>query len=301
MSENSSLRSPPRIAQPRPTQPPKGIVLQQIIAVEQRLAQKEARNGRKSTIPEEKSSADGAQDYELDLNDDSTYNDSGDLASTVKVAKEDTLRSKDESASDTMVIEKKDSAQSTINSSIASCKSRRRIGSDDDDDSLSHAVRAIAKAGEGNLNSNLNLDIPSEVRYCKNVLELFQVEKELGSGSFGKVVEVKSKETGKSYAAKVIPNTSQNRSNFVAEYRVLKRISELDKENSSNLMHLYDAMIDDSNFYLLCELCKGPLLFDHIMQSKSFSENLAILYVSHILNGLKFLHDNSIVHRDLKV
>lgn len=144
-----------------------------------------------------------------------------------------------------------------------------------------------------------SLESLSAVRHMTNVLDFYEVEGSLGNGSFGKVVQVKCKEDGVSYAVKVIPNKAEDSFNFFNELRVLKLLNQLHPHHP-RLMSFHDAMKDDDNYYLICELCRGPLLFDHIMANGNFSENTAAVYVRQILEGLLFLHDNSIVHRDLK-
>eukprot|EP00475_Leptophrys_vorax_P041531 TRINITY_DN782_c0_g1_i1.p1 TRINITY_DN782_c0_g1~~TRINITY_DN782_c0_g1_i1.p1 ORF type:complete len:770 (-),score=202.62 TRINITY_DN782_c0_g1_i1:67-2265(-) len=137
------------------------------------------------------------------------------------------------------------------------------------------------------------------IRYVENVYEFYDVDGELGSGSYGTVVCAKEKATGRQFAVKVMPITAEDSINFMNEYRVLKHLHELSPDNKY-LMHFHEAVRDSKNFYLICELLRGPMLFDYIMTCKNFSEKVASAYVAEILEGLLFLHSNSIVHRDLK-
>ena len=51
---------------------------------------------------------------------------------------------------------------------------------------------------------------------------------------------------------------------------------------------------------LIFELCEGPDLLTHIIESFHFSERLAFQYISVIARGLSSLHDLGIVHGDLR-
>ena len=51
---------------------------------------------------------------------------------------------------------------------------------------------------------------------------------------------------------------------------------------------------------LLVELCPGGELFFHINMNSVFDEHTARLYFCEILLGLKYMHEQNIIYRDMK-
>merc|ERR1712048_528808 len=59
-------------------------------------------------------------------------------------------------------------------------------------------------------------------------------------------------------------------------------------------------MGDKYKVYIVQELCSGGELFDYIEKKGRLTEAVASGIMRQIFEGLKFLHENSIVHCDLK-
>lgn len=67
-----------------------------------------------------------------------------------------------------------------------------------------------------------------------------------------------------------------------------------------NLLRIYDVYEEPENFYIVSELCTGGELFDQISLRKSFTEPAASVYFHQILQAIRYLHENRIMHRDIK-
>ena len=117
------------------------------------------------------------------------------------------------------------------------------------------------------------------------------------SGTFGVVHRCIEKATGKTYAVKFIPTlTSDNKATVRREMDVMMALSH------PKLLHLHDAFEDETEMAMITEFVAGGELFDRIADPNyHMTEDEAIKYMRQICQGLQHMHENNIVHLDLKV
>ena len=65
------------------------------------------------------------------------------------------------------------------------------------------------------------------------------------------------------------------------------------------IFRLFDAFMEEAQFYIVMECILGGELFDDIVQRSVYSEIDACKCMLQILQGLKFCHDKNIIHRDM--
>ena len=129
----------------------------------------------------------------------------------------------------------------------------------------------------------------------------FKVIKQLGKGGFGKVFQVIKILDNKCYALKVIPIKGESQEKI----RLIENESDiLSKFNCDNIVKYYDSDIDNNNFYILMEFCKGENLENFINKNKNkntlIEEKILFKIIKQICLGIKEIHSKKIVHRDLK-
>lgn len=121
----------------------------------------------------------------------------------------------------------------------------------------------------------------------------------LGTGSYSHVYECKNKFTGIHYAAKRYNKKLVYGMELLlqSEFQVLKAVLN----GHRNILLMVDYFETNDYFYLVTDLAAGGELFSRITTGKgrlSVSETRAVLLT--LLSALAHLHENKIVHRDIK-
>ena len=121
--------------------------------------------------------------------------------------------------------------------------------------------------------------------------------KRIGRGSFSKIYKGIHKDTRQIVAVKKIEldNIKKLNSNIEREINVMKKLSH------PNIVKLYDVVYDynNNNIYLIIEYCsKGD--FNKFLNKRPLKEKYARKYMRQLADGLKYLLENNIMHRDLK-
>lgn len=128
--------------------------------------------------------------------------------------------------------------------------------------------------------------------------EDFELLTVIGRGSFGKVMQVKHKETGKIYAMKVMRKDAIIAKNQVKHTRDEKSI--LQKIQHPFIVNLRFAFQTKDKLYMILDYVNGGELFFHLKKNGKFSEDRVIFYAAEISSALSHLHSHGIVYRDLK-
>ena len=127
----------------------------------------------------------------------------------------------------------------------------------------------------------------------------FIEEKCLGKGCFGSVLKMKYKKDNLSYAVKIINKKVGKTIEFIRESKIPLYLSH------GKIVHIYGGFEDNYNYYIVMEYISGKTLKEKIendFQKSPFGikEDIIINIFEQILDGLRYLHNNSIIHRDIK-
>lgn len=135
----------------------------------------------------------------------------------------------------------------------------------------------------------------------KKTADDFEPLRCLGKGSYGTVILVKQRTTGRLYAQKQFKKASLVvHKKLVEQTKTERQILESVNKHPF-VVKLYYAFQDREKLYLILEYGQGGELFTHLAEERMFSESTAAFYLAEMVLALSHLHDElGVVYRDLK-
>mmetsp|Transcript_32991 Transcript_32991/g.65628 ORF Transcript_32991/g.65628 Transcript_32991/m.65628 type:complete len:325 (-) Transcript_32991:729-1703(-) len=140
------------------------------------------------------------------------------------------------------------------------------------------------------------MDAKKELKEPK--LEDFELLDTLGTGSFGRVRLVKYKPDGNYYALKILKKSEVIYLKQVEHVKTEKHI--LERISHPFIVNLFGAFKDPKNLYLMMEYIIGGEFFSHLRKAGRFTNDTSKFYAAEITLVFAYLHDLSILYRDLK-
>ena len=123
-------------------------------------------------------------------------------------------------------------------------------------------------------------------------------EKPLGKGSFGTVYKVcKNGNTDIVYAMKRISLKGLLPKDI---HHCREEINWMKKLQHRNIIQYHDSFEIGEELFIVMEFCQGGSLRNYIQKSSPISETECLEITNQSCAGLKFLHDQKIMHRDIK-
>lgn len=145
------------------------------------------------------------------------------------------------------------------------------------------------------------LNVSIEYRPNRNkalTIDDFDLLKVVGKGSFGKVMQVRKRDTQQIYALKTIRKAhivSRSEVNHtLAERTVLAQI------DNPFIVPLKFSFQSPEKLYLVLAFINGGELFHHLQNEGKFDLNRSRFYTAELLCALECLHEYNVIYRDLK-
>ena len=137
-------------------------------------------------------------------------------------------------------------------------------------------------------------------QYPNTSLQFYKYGRLIGQGAFGKVNLGLNILTGRIVAVK-----SFNKSNSELTGDNMKKIKyETDlmkKLNHPNITKILEMFEDEKYFLIIMEYINGGNLFSFVKKRRKLSEKTAKFLFRQIILGIKYIHEQNVVHRDIKL
>ena len=134
-------------------------------------------------------------------------------------------------------------------------------------------------------------NIKSPIQYIKGKL--------LGKGGFAEVYELANPATKESFACKIIDKRSLLKGR--SKQKLMNEIKIQQSLNHLNTLKIFKHFEDESNFYILLELCPNESLSVLLRRRKRLIELEVQCYLLQVLSAIKYIHEHGVIHRDIKL
>lgn len=128
-------------------------------------------------------------------------------------------------------------------------------------------------------------------------LKDFQLGDCLGKGAFGSVYRALNWNTGETVAIKQVRLENLG---GVELKTIMLEIDLLKNLNHPNIVKYNGFVKSSESLYIILEYCENGSLHSICKNFGKFPENLVALYMSQVLHGLLYLHEQGVIHRDIK-
>jgi len=132
----------------------------------------------------------------------------------------------------------------------------------------------------------------------------FELLKVIGRGTYGKVMQVRRKDTGEIFAMKVLKkenifarNDPKDLQHTIAERNVLALVNN---QAHPFILGLKFAFHTPAKLYYVLNFCNGGDLYYLLSRCKKFKEQQARFYSAEVFLALQHLHSLRVIYRDLK-
>ncbi|XP_047362393.1 serine/threonine-protein kinase polo isoform X3 [Vespa velutina] len=125
------------------------------------------------------------------------------------------------------------------------------------------------------------------------------ISKVVSLGGFARCYEIRESKSHHVFAGKIVSKSIMTKSN--QREKMTQEIAIHQSLNHRNIVGFYGFFDDAQNIYIILELCRKRSMMELHKRRKALSECETRYYMKQILEGVHYLHQNRIIHRDLKL
>lgn len=149
-------------------------------------------------------------------------------------------------------------------------------------------------------NGNYTVSIGDHIEYR------YEIQRILGTGSFGNVVlcvdhKFSTPQRKRKVAIKIIRNDLNWSLQAVSEIKMLKQLNQSSKGGTDHIMQYYDHFHFRGHMCIASEVLSLNLFtFLELFSFRGVNLQILKYFTSDILKGLKFIHEQGVIHCDIK-
>ena len=156
-----------------------------------------------------------------------------------------------------------------------------------------------SKIGSKLLKEELKIEVTNQSlveEQSGNPYKKYKIIEKTGDGAYGSVYSAINIITGAKIAMKKILKIQENK---VDDMEIKNEIDILKKLDHPNIVKIYEFYNSDSNYFIITEYCKFGELYSKL--NRHYSERQLCVLFYQVFSGLCYLHENNIIHRDIKL
>lgn len=157
--------------------------------------------------------------------------------------------------------------------------------------------QALGKVLEANTEADRSLAYLSSS--ATNVTMRWQQGNYVGGGTFGSVYAAMNLDSGHLMAVKEIRLQDPKLIPTVAE-QIREEMGVLEVLDHPNIVSYYGIEVHRDRVYIFMEFCAGGSLANLLEHGRIEDEQVIMVYALQLLEGLSYLHESGIAHRDIK-
>ena len=136
--------------------------------------------------------------------------------------------------------------------------------------------------------------------YPKTKINFYLYGRQIGQGAFGKVNLGLNVLTGRVVAIKSFKKSTEEK--FKSNMKkVLYETNLMKNLNHPNITKILEVFNDEDYMLIIMEYINGGNLFSFVKKRRKLSEKIAKFLFRQIILGIKYIHSQNIVHRDIKL
>lgn len=122
----------------------------------------------------------------------------------------------------------------------------------------------------------------------------------IGVGQNAKVSQARDLSTGKTVAIKIIPRCTKGGKHII-EKQFLEEVKMMRlAQGHRNCVKIQDSFTDHEGYYIVMEFAAGGEIYQRVLEKGRYCEGAAARIMIEVLMAVGYLHQNGIVHFDIK-